>query len=91
MPAKRSIGREHDIPVPSPFKTADKLLKEDMGKTGNQKRFEQWMDLMVRERKLDPRWKSDEDIRATVDWIMNRTNTTPVSAKTRSPKNHGLR
>lgn len=41
------------------FRSADKILKEDGDKSENRRRFDRWVDVMIRERKLDPEWKKD--------------------------------
>lgn len=43
------------------FKSADKIRKEEGDKTENRRRFERWVDIMIRERKLDPEWKKDPE------------------------------
>jgi|WetSurMetagenome_2_1015567.scaffolds.fasta_scaffold773238_1 hypothetical protein len=80
MPAKKKPS-ENDVPAPSPFKSADKLFKEDHSKSENQKRFENWTDLIVRERKLSPGWKSDEETNEKVRWISGKSNTAPAQKR----------
>lgn len=75
MPAKK---KQPDSDFSSPFKSADKLFKEDNSKSENQKRFENWTDLIIRERKLSPDWKSDEETNEKVRWISGKSNTAPI-------------
>jgi hypothetical protein len=80
MPVKKKPP-ENDASTPSPFKSADKLFKEDHSKSENQKRFENWTDLIVRERKLSPGWKSDEETNEKVRWISGKSNTAPIQKR----------
>jgi hypothetical protein len=80
MPVKKK-ATENDISAPSPFQSADKLFKEDNQKSLNQKRFENWTDLIIRERKLAPGWKSDEETNEKVRWISGRSNTAPIQKR----------
>jgi hypothetical protein len=74
MPAKKPAPKD----LPSPFMTADRLMKEDRQKSENERRLEKWADAMVRERKLDPSWKDDHDAAVTVRWIADRTAAPPA-------------
>ncbi len=80
MPLKKKPS-ENDISTPSPFKSADKLFKEDHSKSENEKRFEGWTDLAIRERKLSPGWKSDEETNEKVRWISGKSNTAPIQKR----------
>ncbi|MCD1295596.1 hypothetical protein CUJ83_11360 [Methanocella sp. CWC-04] len=86
MPAKRKSSPEVKDQFSSPFKTADILLREDTGKSENKKRFERWMDIMVKERKIDPLWKDDTDAIKTVNWIKDRNAKSPVPEKKKRSK-----
>jgi hypothetical protein len=68
----------------SPFKSADKLFKEDRVKSENQKRFERWMDAMVRERKIPGNWKDDPEADQKVKWIEGKSRTAPMQKKLKS-------
>ena len=70
-----------DVAAPSPFKSADKLFNEDHKKSENQKRFENWTDLVIREHKLAPGWKSDEETNEKVRWISGKSNTAPIQKR----------
>ena len=63
------------------FKTADQLLREEGQMTENQRRLQQWADLMIRERKLDPAWHEDADAASTVRWIGDRLAPLPEKKK----------
>ncbi len=65
----------------SPFKSADKLFKEDKVKSENQKRFERWMDVLVRERKVSADWREDPDSEQKVKWIEGKSRVSPVQKK----------
>ena len=68
----------------NPFKSADKLFKEDRVKSENQKRFERWMDAMVRERKISADWKDDPEAEQKVKWIEGKSRVSPVQKKLKS-------
>ncbi len=68
----------------SPFKSADKLFKEDKVKSENQKRFERWMDEMVRDRKIPADWKDDTEAEQKVKWIEGKTRVAPIQKKLKS-------
>ena len=72
------------IAFDNPFKSADKLFKEDKVKSENQKRFERWMDAMVRERKVSADWKDDPEAEQKVRWIEGKSQTSPVQKKLKS-------
>ena len=76
-PKKSSPGGGLD----SPFKSADRLFKEDRSKSENQKRFERWTDAIVRDRKLPPDWKDDPDAELKVKWIDGKSKVSPVQKK----------
>jgi hypothetical protein len=78
MPAKK---KQPDSDFSSPFKSADKLFKEDHSKSENQKRFENWTDQIIRERKLSPDWNSDEETNEKVRWISGKSNTAPIQKR----------
>lgn len=65
----------------SPFKSADRLFKEDKVKSENQKRFERWMDALVRERKVSADWKDDPEAEQKVKWIEGKSRVPPVQKK----------
>ncbi len=64
-------------PGGSPFKSADRLFKEDRDKSENQRRFERWTDAIIRERKLSPDWKDDPEAGLKVEWIDGKTRVSP--------------
>ncbi len=68
----------------SPFKSADKLFKEDKVKSENQKRFERWTDAMVRERKVSADWKDDLEAEQKVKWIEGKSRVSPLQKKLKS-------
>ena len=68
----------------NPFKSADKLYNEDKVKSENQKRFERWMDAMVRERKVPAGWKDDPEAEQKVRWIEGKSQVSPVQKKLKS-------
>jgi hypothetical protein len=76
-PKKRPSGGGLD----SPFKSADRLYKEDNAKSENRKRFERWTDAIVRERKLSPDWKDDPDAELKVKWIDGKSKVSPIQKK----------
>jgi hypothetical protein len=76
-PKKRPPGGEFD----SPFKSADRLYREEKGKSENRKRFERWADAIVRERRLSPDWRDDPDAELKVKWIDGRSKASPVQKK----------
>lgn len=76
-PRKRPPGGGLD----SPFKSADRLYKEDAAKSENRKRFERWTDAIVRERKLAPDWKDDPDADLKVKWIEGKSKVPPRQKK----------
>lgn len=78
MPAKKKTAVND---LSSPFQTADKLFKEDRLKSENQKRFEGWTDMIIREKKLSPNWKSDEETNEKVRWISGKSNNAPVQKR----------
>jgi len=73
MPVRKPAPKD----LPSPFMTADRLMKDDRQKSENGRRLERWADAMVRERKLDPSWKDDRDAAVTVRWIADRNAAAP--------------
>jgi hypothetical protein len=77
MPLKKKSPETFD----SPFKSADKLFKEDKVKSENQKRFERWTDVIVREKKLPGNWKDDPEAEAKARWISGTSNVSPVQKK----------
>ena len=81
MPVRKPGGKE----APSPFTSADRLLKEDGRKSENGRRLERWADAMVRERKLDPAWKDDRDAAVTVRWIGDRNAAPPPDKVKKGP------
>jgi len=74
MPARKPAPKD----LPSPFMTADRLMKDDRQKSENGRRLERWADAMVRERKLDPEWKEDREAAVTVRWIGDRNAAPPA-------------
>ncbi len=68
----------------SPFKSADRLYKEDRDKSENRKRFERWTDAIVRDRKLSPDWKEDPEAELKVKWIEGKSRVPPMQKKLRS-------
>ncbi len=70
MPPKKT-PEKNTLP-PSPFITADRLLKKESGKTENQKRFDWWADRMVRERRIGPGWKDDREALEKIALIKKR-------------------
>jgi hypothetical protein len=77
MPPKKKPSASFD----SPFKSADKLFNEDRVKSENQKRFERWTDVIVRERKLAADWKDDPEAEQKVRWIEGKSRVSPVQKK----------
>jgi hypothetical protein len=79
MPVKKPAPKDPSpsTTAPSPFLTADRLMKEDRRKSENGRRLERWADVMVRERKLDPSWKDDRDAAITAKWIADRNAAAP--------------
>lgn len=73
MPARKPAPKD----MPSPFMTADRLMKTDRQKSENERRLEQWADAMIRERKLDPAWRDDRDAALTAKWIADRNAAAP--------------
>jgi hypothetical protein len=78
MPAKKSPPSGG---LDSPFKSADRLYKEDKFKSENQKRFERWTDAIVRERKISPDWKDDPEAELKVKWLDGKSKVSPVQKK----------
>lgn len=79
MPAKKKLV---DSPISgSPFKSADRLYKQEKVKSENQKRFERWTDVIIRERKLSPDWKDDPEVELKVKWIDGRSKVSPAQKK----------
>lgn len=81
MPVRKPAPKDLHSPfttAPSPFMTADRLMKDDRQKSENGRRLERWADMMIRERKLDPSWKDDRDAAVTVRWIADRNAAAPA-------------
>jgi len=68
----------HAAGLDSPFKSADKLYREDKVKSDNQKRFERWTDMIVREHKLPSTWRKDPEAELKAKWVDGKTNISPV-------------
>lgn len=81
MPPKK---KPSELGADSPFKSADKLFKEDTVKSENQKRFERWTDVIVREKKISADWKKDPDADAKAKWVGGKTKISPVQKKSKS-------
>jgi len=62
----------------SPFKSADRLYREDKVKSENQKRFERWTDLIVREHKLPSAWREDREAELKSKWVDGKSGISPV-------------
>jgi hypothetical protein len=77
MPPKKKPSVNFD----SPFKSADKLFNEDNVKSENQKRFERWTDVIIRERKIGADWKDDPEAEQKVRWIEGKSRACPVQKK----------
>lgn len=79
-PPKKKVPAEFD----SPFKSADRLFKEDMVKSENQRRFERWTDVVIREHKISADWKDDPEADQKVRWIEGKSRAPPVQKKIKS-------
>ena len=77
MPPKKKMPDTFD----SPFKSADRLFREDKVKSENQKRFERWTDVIVRERKLSSNWRDDPEAEQKAKWVDGKSNVAPVQKK----------
>jgi len=53
----------------SPFTSADRLYREDRTKSENRRRFERWVDLLVREGKLGEDWREDAEAGLKAKWV----------------------
>ena len=69
---------EASILTDSPFKSADKLFKEDKTKSENRKRFERWTDVIVREKRLPSTWREDPDADLKAKWVSGKSSVSPV-------------
>jgi hypothetical protein len=90
MPDKEKASKSKKDPFRSPFQTADKLLKEDKALSENERRFEKWMDMMIRERRLEPSWKEDEEAENRIRSIKDRDYRPEEPLKKGKRKNTGL-
>lgn len=81
-PKKNSPGTGFD----SPFKSADRLYREDKVKSENKKRFERWTDMIVREHKLPSTWREDPDAELKAKWVDGKTHISPVQKAPKSIK-----
>lgn len=65
----------------SPFTSADRLYREDRIKSENRKRFERWVDLLVREGKLEADWREDLEVDLKAKWVDGKSKESPVKKK----------
>ncbi len=65
----------------SPFKSADRLYRDEKAKSENRKRFERWTDAIIREKKLSPDWKDDPEAELKVKWLDGKSKVSPVQKK----------
>jgi len=86
MPDKKKPQKAGAFPD-SPFKSADKLYTADKSKSENQKRFECWTDVIVKERKLPSTWREDRDSELKAKWVDGKSNVSPVEKTGKGIKN----
>ena len=67
------------------FRTASDLLKEGHDKSENRRRLDSWAAALVRDRKIAPSWKEDDELAALVRSIADPGAPDPAEGRPGKP------